>query len=126
MSSEIGIIKTFIAAAEIKARRLVKMTSAAGKVQTGDSNTVNVVGVSTEIGALQGNPIDIALSGISEAETGGIFAVGSLLTSDSEGRAIIASPSGNTATRIVGLALEASTAAGELRRILIAQSALKA
>ena len=126
MSSEIGIIKTFIAAADIKARRLVKMTSAAGKVQTGDSNTVNVVGVSTEIGALQGNPIDIALSGIAEAETGGIFAVGSLLTSDSEGRAIIASPSGNTATRIVGLALEASTAAGELRRILIVQSALKA
>ena len=126
MSSEIGIIKTFIAAADIKARRLVKMASAAGKVQTGDSSTANVVGVSTEIGASQGNPIDIALSGIAEAQTGGIFAVGSLLVSDSEGQGVAASPSGDETARIVGLALEASTASGEIRRILIVQSALKA
>lgn len=111
------LIKNFKALADIEAKTIVKAGSGGVDKATAPAN--KILGVTTEMATKSTSECDVVLQGITEVRTGGAFALGDLLTTDGSGHAIKAAPSSSTNARIVGIALEASAASGELRNILL-------
>jgi len=95
-----GLTRALRASGSIKAKRIVAWTSngrAAQAAAAGDA----LIGV-TEMGAGDGQTVDVTVEGVPAVEFGGAVAYGDPITADSEGRAVKAAPaSGNTA-RVIG------------------------
>ena len=105
-----GLIKTFNAGAAVAARRIVKFGADERNVVVGAAATDKLIGVSDDIAAASGDPV----------EYGGTVAIGDLLTSDSTGRAVAATPSAGTNNRIIGVAMVAGVVS-DLGAVLIGQ-----
>jgi uncharacterized protein YbjQ (UPF0145 family) len=92
--------------AAIAASRFVQLT--------GIQSAAGQYGVSHYAGVANGDYIPFTELGREIVETGGAFAVGALLESDAQGRAIL-----RTAGVIVGRAVTASTAVGQFAEIYL-------
>ena len=108
------LIKTKTAGAAIEAYRLLTHGAADNAVvPAAVSSTFD--GVSGHMATANGEKIDVALAGIAEVQLGGTVTRGSMLTSDANGKAVVAVPT-NT---IWGVA-QASGVANDVIPMLIA------
>lgn len=112
------LIKSLSAGGAISPFRLLKF-SAAETVVLAAAATDFIIGVSNEVGAASGERQDVVLSGIAFAEASAAIALGALLTSDASGRVVTAAPAAGTNNRIIGNAMEAAAATGDVIRILV-------
>jgi hypothetical protein len=120
-----GLSKTYIAAALISAYRIVKFTAVDGEVTTSAAAADKHIGVSDRVNATAiGDRLDIWRSGIVEVEYGGTVAQGDPLTSDAQGRAVVAAPAAGVNVRIIGHA-EVAGVVGDIGSFLIAPGTLQ-
>lgn len=118
-----GLTKPFKAAADIEARRIVKI-QATDDVATATAVADPIIGVTGSLGALAGKTADVILSGVAEVTYGGAVAHGDPLRADAAGKAVKATPAAGTNNRIVGFAL-VDGAADDIGSVLIAPGFLQ-
>ncbi len=111
------LLPDFKAAADLSAKQfyIVKLT-AENTVNIADAATAAIVGVLTNDPA-SGKAAAVAGPGsVAPVITGGSISVGALVTSDANGKAVAASTEGS---RILGIALSASTGADQYIKVLV-------
>ena len=114
-----GLSKSYSAEAAIAAYRIVKFGAADGGVLQAAAAADKSIGVTDRIAAaVAGDRVDIARSGIAEVEYGATVAAGDLLTSDSVGRAIVASATTGTNIRVIGVA-EVAGVLGDIGSLML-------
>ena len=111
-------IKSFKAAVDIPAHRLVKFGSVEGEVTLATAGTDNVIGVSDDVDTDAGNIIDICVSGLRKVQYGGTVTQGDSLTAGTDGKAVKATSSESATDNVFGQAL-ASAAADEIDYMVI-------
>lgn len=111
--------KSYIAEAAISPFRIAKLGTADGKVTIAAAATDLLIGVVNEVGPAINERCDVIHAGIAYVEAGAAVTRGSSITSDASGRGIATT---TTANRVIGIALEAASAAGDVIRVLIAPS----
>jgi hypothetical protein len=117
------IIKTFTASADIPRYRLV--TSAAdGHISLASGAGDALIGVNGELDADSGERADINLTGAATVEYGAGVSAGDLLTADSDGKAVQASPASGETARVIGMALQDGEA-GDYGSALLSQGAVQ-
>jgi hypothetical protein len=116
--SNLVLGREYTAGANIARFRIVALSSADAVVQA-SLNTSPMIGASMDVAPLAGERVTIIHQGIASIEAGGAIAVGGLVTSDAQGRAIASSLGAGVNARIVGLALEPAVAAGDIIRVLL-------
>ncbi|MBF0168789.1 MAG: DUF2190 family protein [Alphaproteobacteria bacterium] len=97
------LCKNFTASGAIAPRRIVKIT-AVSTVAQGAAPTDKLMGVSAELTAADGQRIDVHQSGIVDVDYGGTVGFGDPLTSDANGKAVVAAPAAGVNNRIIGFA----------------------
>lgn len=113
-----GLITNHIAEAAIAAFRIVKFGATDGSALQAASVSNFSFGVSGKLPAATADRIDIIRTGIAEVEYGGVVTRGALLTSDADGKAIVAAPAGGTNNRIIGIA-EVSGVSGDIGSVAL-------
>ena len=125
MASNIpGLITTFRAGGAVTKRRLVKHGAADGVVLQGAASADKFVGVSTDLSAANGAPVDVIRTGVAPVEYGGTVARGDALTSDASGKAVVAAPAAGANAQIVGFA-EVSGVAGDIGAVFLARGVIQ-
>lgn len=97
--------KNFIAETAIGANLIVKYGSADDKMVQAAAVADKLMGVSEGIAAAIGERCDVTLHGIGDVICGGVVARGDPLTTDANGKAVVAAPGAGTNNRIVGFAM---------------------
>jgi predicted RecA/RadA family phage recombinase len=110
------LYKQYVAQAAIAPYRIVVPGAAAGQVVQASSAAGLSTGISWDVSPLTGERVDICHAGIHVVEAGAAFAAGAALTADANGRAVAAATAGN---RVVGVALEAAVASGDLVNVIV-------
>jgi hypothetical protein len=110
------MFKQYVAAAAIAPYRIVVPGGTAGTVQQAAAASGKSFGVSWDVAPVTGERVDVCHMGIHLVEAGGAFTAGDPVTSDAQGRAVVANTAGQ---RVVGISQEAATAAGDLVQVLI-------
>ena len=115
------LFKTYIASGAIADRRAVRPhASNAGQVVQGAAVSDALFGIVNQPkGVASGERVDVTHVGETLAEAGAAIVAGALLTSDSVGRLVTAAPAAGVNNRIIAIALEAASAAGDLIRVNI-------
>jgi len=114
------LAKTIIAAAEVRARRIVKL-NASRQVLPSAADTDNHVGVSDTVGPVPiGERCDVIVTGIAEVEAGAAIAPGEAITADAQGRATPAA-AGDTA---VGYAFTDAEQTGDFVDVVLGRHVL--
>lgn len=111
-------IKSFKAAVNIPAHRLVKFGSVEGEVTLATSGTDNVIGVSDDVDTDAGNIIDICVCGLRKVQYGGAVIQGDYLTAGTDGKAVKATSLDSATDNIFGQALT-SAATDEIEYMVI-------
>jgi hypothetical protein len=120
------LLRSFVADAAIVAFSLVKLGSDAKHVVTAAGPTDNVIGIySNPVDCAANDRVDITLSGIDRCRAGAAFTFGVPLTSDASGRVVAAAPAAGVNNRLIGMAFQDSTAAGDQVEVLISQGAMQ-
>lgn len=110
-----GLTKTFNTDGEIDKYRLVQLIDRQ-KVAVASDKTKPVLGASTDAPSDKlTKRVDVTLTGIVPVVASGAIVINSLITCDSEGKAIAASEGDNSC----GIAMQAATAAGDIIEILL-------
>lgn len=113
--------KNFTAGAAIAPFRIFKFSAAYTCIPAAAATDFSI-GISNEVGPAAGERFDGVLTGIAYLEAGAAFALGAELTSDAVGRGVTAAPAAGANVRVIAIALEAATAAGDVVPVLISQS----
>lgn len=113
-----GLAKTFYADAAITKHRIIAAGSADNYATPATAATSKSIGVSDALGAAVGEPFDVILDGIATVEYGGTVTRGDLLTSDANGKAIVAAPAAGSNVRVIGVAM-VSGVSGDLGAVNI-------
>ena len=116
--SNLLLAKNYTAGAAINAFRIVKF-SAPDTLILAAAATDFLIGINSEVAPVTGERCDAALQGIAFCEAGAAIAVGAMVTSDAVGRGVTAAPGAGVNNRVIGIALEAATAAGDVIRVLL-------
>jgi len=111
----------FVADAAISNNRLVKFGSGDRNVTPATAATDSIIGVVNEMppGIAAGERVDVVRVGIAWVEAGAAITRGALITSDAVGRAVTAAPAAGVNNRIIGIADESASAAGDVIRFVI-------
>lgn len=117
-------VKSYIAAAAIAKRRIVRHAAADNQVQLATAATDLSIGVTTEIDVAINEPVDVIREGLADVEYGGTVTRGQPLTSDATGRAVVAAPAAGSNVRLIGLA-EVSGVVGDIGTVFIAPSVMQ-
>jgi hypothetical protein len=118
-----GLQKTLIAGGTVAANRIVKFGSSDTAVVQAAAATDLLIGVSDNLGAASGEPLDIIMDGIAFVVYGGNVTRGQLLTADSDGKAVAAAPAAEGSNRIIGVAM-LSGVSGDIGSVLISQGSV--
>ncbi|HOV04492.1 MAG TPA: DUF2190 family protein [Hyphomicrobiales bacterium] len=116
-------IKSFLAAADIPARRLVAFSAGTTTVVPAAAATDPIIGVSDHLAVVAGGMADVIQGGWGEVVAGGAIAPGDPITSDAEGRAIKAEPVAGAVVRVAGFA-QSDAALGDVIDYLVAPGVL--
>lgn len=109
------LIKSYVAEAAVLPYRVVKFGTADGQVVQAAAAADASVGIADSLGqGTAGSRVDVAVDGIAEAEAGAAVARGALVSVDSSGRVITATASAGANVRVIGVAMSAAGAAGEI------------
>ena len=116
------LTRSFEAGGAIGARRIIQIGTADGHVVQADASSDTTIaerpiGVSDELGAKSGARVDVHLAGIADVVAGGAVARGSSVKADATGRAVATATASDF---VVGVALTAATAAGDIIPVLLA------
>lgn len=122
--SNVQLFKNFTADAAIAAYRVVRLSAAETVVQAAAA-TEALIGVVQDVAPASGERVDVALEGIAFAEAAAGVALGDLLIATSVGRVVTAAPAAGVNNRTIGIALEASSAVGDVIRILISPGSVQ-
>lgn len=114
-----GLQKTLIAGAAVAKNRIVKFGSSDTAVIQAAAATDSLIGVSDNLGAASGEPLDVIIDGIALVEYGGNVTRGALLTADADGKAVAAAPAATASARIIGIAMM-SGVSGDIGSVRIA------
>ena len=115
-----SLIRTFTASNSIGQNRIVQVTTN-GQVSQAAGNTASMIGVCIQPGGVAaGQLCDVILDGIAEVVAGNNFNAGALVTADGQGRAVAASAAAGTNIRVLGVALQNSSALGDIIPVLLA------
>lgn len=118
------LIKNYSAGAAIAPARIVKFSAAETVIQAAAVSD-SLIGVSNEVGAASGERQDVVLSGIAYIEASAAITAGALVTSDASGRAAAAAPAAGANNRVIGIALEAAAATGDIIRVFLSQGSVQ-
>ncbi|MCA3266635.1 MAG: DUF2190 family protein [Azospirillum sp.] len=114
------IVKSFIAGGAIAAFRLVRFGANNTQVLQASAAGDSIIGVCHQpLGAALNERCDVALAGIVDVEFGAAVTRGALLTSDANGRAIVAAAAAGTNIRTIGQAMTDAAAAGDIGQVLL-------
>ncbi len=102
----------------IAIHRIVKPGSAANDVSQAAAATDALTGVAQHAAA-DNEVVRVAYAGRVKVEAGAAYSDGALLTSDANGKAVAAAPATGTNNRVIGYALEAASADGDLVEIML-------
>ncbi len=116
--SPLGLVKPFTAEGEIKKRRIVAYGSGEGLVAEA-SAAQSLLGVSGIRGAVDGATVDVYLSDIQDVEVSEPISFGDYVTSDADGRGIVAAPGAGVTVEVVGRAVADSGGAGSYVQVRI-------
>jgi hypothetical protein len=122
--SNVRLFKSYTAGAAINAYTLVKF-SAAETVVTAAAATDLIIGVTSDVGPAINERVDVALEGIAFVVAGAACTLGAKLTSDASGRAVPAAPAAGVNNQVVGYAMEAASAAGDVIRMMLSSSVMQ-
>lgn len=100
------LTKNFNASGAIAACRIVKFGATDELMAQASAAADKQVGVSTSLAAADGEPVDVILAGVAEVTYGGNVTRGDLLTSDANGKAVVAAPAAGANVRIIGEAMK--------------------
>lgn len=105
-------IRSYLAASAVLGNRIVKYAapSADKSVNTASANTQPFVGVSDRLGADAGEMLDVHRGGLVGVQLGGTVTAGAPITSDANGKGIVAVAATGTTVRIIGYADEPGVA----------------
>lgn len=118
-----GLIINFTAGAAVAPYRIVKFGASDKVAIQAAAATDLLMGVSDQLGAGSGDPLDVVRSGLAEVEYGGNVERGQPLTADADGKAVAASPGTGATVQIIGHA-EVSGVDGDIGSVDIQRSAL--
>lgn len=114
------LIVAMFAATAIASRRIVTFKDKDdSQVELANAKTDTIWGVSSDLDAAIGDPIDIVCSGSASVEYGDTIKAGQLLTSDAQGHAVPAT-AGN---RTIGIAMQ-NGVVQDIGSVLISPSAI--
>lgn len=122
--SNVRLSKNFTAGGAIAAYRMVRLSAAETIVQA-SGPTDAIIGTTLEIAAAAGERADAAMSGIVFVEAGGAVALGGMVTSDASGRAVAVAPAAGVNNRVLGFAVEAAVASGDVVRVMLSQGSFQ-
>ena len=109
------LTKSFESGAAISPRRFVKFGSDDDSAVQASAATDSIIGVSDELGASAANErLDVHVGGIVEVEFGGAITRGQQVTSDTNGKAVVAADT----NRMGGVAM-VSGVAGDIGSVLL-------
>lgn len=95
MHANVGLVKTYMAAGTINEYRIVKWAAnkdrEAVQATAASEKFAGVAGLPKGTTAAAGEPFDVIKSGVADVTYGGTVAAGDFLTSDAQGRAVVAS-----------------------------------
>lgn len=111
-------IKNYEAEGAIGAYHIVKLGTKDTAVAMADAATDALIGVTTELDVVDGEPVDVVHDGLHQVECGGNVTRGDLLTANATGEAITAAPANDTNMSVIGRAL-ASGADGDIIPVVI-------
>lgn len=112
--------RTFLAVATLAAYRVVTLNAADNTIEAANAATDIPVGI-TGHAVTAGDPVRVHWLGSCIAEAGAAITKGAYLTSDSVGRVIATTTAGD---KVVGRALEAAGAAGNLIEVQLMPGAV--
>ena len=118
------LTKNYLAGAAISPFRIVKF-SAADTVIPGAAVSDALVGIATDIGPASGELAEVVHFGLYFIEAGAAYAQGARLTTDSVGRGVAAAPAAGTNNSVIGIAVDAAVAAGDIVRVAIFPSQIQ-
>lgn len=118
------LFKAFTAGGAIAPYRLVKFSAAETVVQSAAAADAHV-GVNTDLAVASGERVEVMTHGIAYVEAGAAITIGTLLTADAQGRAVTAAPAAGANNRIIGIAMEAASAAGDIIRVLLSPGSVQ-
>ena len=118
-----AFIKSYAAAALIAGCRFIKFAAPTTGTTVAASalNTDPIIGVSDAMGAGPGMQCDVHLAGLVSVQLGGPVSAGDPVTSDAEGRAVLAVSAAATSVRVAGIA-HAPGVAGDIINVWLAPS----
>jgi hypothetical protein len=118
------LFKAFVASGAIAAYRIVRITSA-DNVEQAAAVSHALIGVNSDLAILSGERVEVMTHGIAYVEAGAAVSVGVPVTSDASGRGVAAAPAAGTNNRVIGLALDAAVAAGDVIRVLLSPGSVQ-
>jgi hypothetical protein len=111
------LIKTFNAPVAVTPYTLVTFAAGSNNVEIANAVADPIIGLSDSVGSQDNGRCDVIMAGVSEARVGGTVTKGDVLTTDSTGRAILASAGTD---RVLGIAM-ADAVIGDIAAVLVAQ-----
>ena len=115
------LIKSFKASAAVDGNLFAK--AGTGAVAEATAATDKIIGVFERVGADSGHQADVILSGWYELRLGGNVAFGDPLTSDDEGRGVVAAPVADAIVRVGAFAMDAGSE-GDIIPVFVAPQLL--
>lgn len=105
------LVKSRVAAAAIAPYLIAAANGVAGQARQAAAGTDKLLGVANEMGATDaGQMVDIQEVGLADVRAGGVFADGDPLTSDANGKAVLAAKVVGQTIYVIGFARSAATA----------------
>jgi len=118
------LTKTLTAGAAVTKRRIVKYGATAGQAVEAAAVGDAMFGVSADLDAASGDPVDVHIAGLVEVEYGATVAAGDPVTSDATGRAVKAAPAAGVNNTVVGYAHVAGVV-GDIGSIILSVGSLQ-
>ncbi len=112
-----GLTKNYNAGGAISKRRFVRFGADDKTVVQAAAATDSIIGVSTDVDTVLGEPADVIHGGIALVEAGGVITRGQAVTSDANGKAVAATRHTHVENTAATYTQNAQTAAGSGERI---------
>lgn len=97
-----GLVKSFTAEVDVLPHRIMSFGTNDYGVTPATSATAKSFGVTGQLGATAGNPIDVVMSDVEWVELGGVVAAGDFITAGAGGVGVLASPAAGANVRVLG------------------------
>ncbi len=118
------MFKAFTAGGAINPYRIVRLSAADTVVQAAAA-TEGLFGVNSDLAIVSGERVEVMTDGIAFVEAGAAVTISSLITADASGRGVTAAPGAGVNNRVIGVALDAASAAGDVIRVLLSPGSVQ-